>query len=195
MGGLLALSRLIDAINIKVGRAVSWVILLVVIVSATNAVMRKGFDMSSNAWLEIQWYMFGTIFLLAAGYTLLRNGHVRVDILASRLSERGQVMVDIFGVLVFFLPVCLFILWLSIPMTIESYVQHEVSSNAGGLIRWPVKALIPLGFLLLCAAGISHLIKCIGFLNGACPNPNHPDSQKTSEELLAEEIAKSAPSK
>lgn len=195
MGGLLALSRLIDAVNVRVGRAVSWVILVVVVVSATNAVFRKAFDMSSNAWLEVQWYMFGMIFLLAAGYTLLRNGHVRVDIVAAKLSQRGHVTIDIIGLLVFFLPVCLFILWLSVPMAIESYVQHEVSSNAGGLVRWPVKALIPLGFILLSLAGVSHLIKCVGFLAGRCPNPLHAEGQKTAEELLADEIASAASSK
>ena len=195
MGGLLALSRLIDAVNVRVGRAVSWVILVVVVVSATNAVFRKAFDMSSNAWLEVQWYMFGMIFLLGAGYTLLRNGHVRVDVLASRLSPRGHATIDIIGVLFFFLPVCLFILWLSVPMAIESYVQHEVSSNAGGLVRWPVKALIPLGFVLLSLAGVSHLIKCVGFLAGHCPNPMHAEGEKTAEELLADEIASAASSK
>lgn len=195
MGGLLALSRLIDAINVRVGKAVSWVILVVVVVSSFNAVFRKAFDMSSNAWLEVQWYMFGMIFLLAAGYTFLRNGHVRVDILASRLSERGQIVIDIIGILAFFLPACMFILWLSVPMAIESYVHHEVSSNAGGLVRWPVKALIPLGFILLSLAGVSHLIKCAGFLMGKCPNPTHPEGHKTSEELLAEEIANAASSK
>ncbi|MAK54675.1 MAG: C4-dicarboxylate ABC transporter substrate-binding protein [Pusillimonas sp.] len=194
MRGLLALSRLIDGLNVTVGRLVSWVILIVVFVSATNAVFRKAFDMSSNAWLELQWYMFGAIFLLSAGYTLLRNGHVRVDIVNNKLSERKQVGIDIFGILVFFLPICLYVLYLSIPQAVESYVLHETSSNAGGLIRWPVKALIPAGFLLLSLAGISHLIKCIGFLCGQCPNPIRMET-KTQEEALAEEIAANATSK
>jgi TRAP-type mannitol/chloroaromatic compound transport system permease small subunit len=150
--------------------------------------------MSSNAWLELQWYMFGAIFLLSAGYTLLRNGHVRVDIVNNKLSERKQVGIDIFGILVFFLPICLYVLYLSIPQAVESYVLHETSSNAGGLIRWPVKALIPAGFLLLSLAGISHLIKCIGFLCGQCPNPIRMET-KTQEEALAEEIAANATSK
>ena len=194
MRGLLALSRLIDGLNVTVGRLVSWVILIVVFVSATNAVFRKAFDMSSNAWLELQWYMFGAIFLLSAGYTLLRNGLVRVDIVNNKLSERKQVGIDIFGILVFFLPICLYVLYLSIPQAVESYVLHETSSNAGGLIRWPVKALIPAGFLLLSLAGISHLIKCIGFLCGQCPNPIRMET-KTQEEALAEEIAANATSK
>lgn len=192
MRGLLAISRFIDGVNIRVGKMVSWVILIVVIVSATNAVSRKAFDMSSNAWLELQWYMFGAIFLLAAGYTLLNNGHVRVDIVNTSLSERTQIGIDIFGILVFLLPVCSLILWMSVPQAIESFVLGETSSNAGGLIRWPVKALIPLGFFLLCAAGVSHLIKCIGFLAGQCLNPNRPAGDQSAEERLAEEIAANA---
>ena len=195
MGALLRLSRLFDMINLWVGKAVSWVILIVVIVSSLNAVFRKAFDMSSNAWLEVQWYMFGMIFLLGAGYTMLKNGHVRVDVLAAKLSERRQIMVDIIGILVFYLPVCLFVLWLSVPMAIESYVHHEVSSNAGGLLRWPVKALIPLGFVLLSLAGVSHLIKCVGFLAGQCPNPTSASQNKSPEELLAEDISSAASSK
>ncbi|RII82493.1 TRAP transporter small permease subunit [Neopusillimonas maritima] len=195
MRGLLALSRFLDGVNTFVGRSVSWVILIVVIVSATNAVFRKAFDMSSNAWLELQWYMFGAIFLLASGYTLLKNGHVRVDIINARLSERTQVKIDIFGILVLFLPVCIYILLLSVPQAVDSYLLHETSSNAGGLIRWPVKALIPLGFLLLSAAGVSHLIKCVGFLAGQCPNPNRPEGSKTAEERLADEIAANAQAK
>lgn len=192
MRGLLALSRFIDEINTRVGRVVSWLILIVVVISSINAVFRKAFDMSSNAWLELQWYLFGAIFLLAAGYTLTRNGHVRVDILSSRLSDRGQAVIDVIGVLFFLLPVTIVVLWLSVPMVIESYQHHEVSSNSGGLIRWPVKALIPLGFALLLGAAVSHLIKCVGFLAGRCPSPHRGEGHKTSEELLAEEIAAEA---
>jgi len=191
MRSLLALSRLIDGLNRRVGAAVAWLILIVVVISATNAVFRKAFDMSSNAWLELQWYLFGAIFLLAAGYTLLNNEHVRVDVLASKLSERAQARIEIFGVLFFLLPICVMILKLSWPMVVESYVVHEVSSNSGGLVRWPVKALVPAGFVLLILAGVSHLIKLIGFLAGACPNPTRKHA-KTAEELLAEDIAQAA---
>jgi len=191
MRSLLALSRLIDGLNRRVGAAVAWLILIVVVISATNAVFRKAFDMSSNAWLELQWYLFGAIFLLAAGYTLLNNEHVRVDVLASKLSERAQAKIEIFGVLFFLLPICVMILKLSWPMVVESYVVHEVSSNSGGLVRWPVKALVPAGFVLLILAGVSHLIKLIGFLAGACPNPTRKHA-KTAEELLAEDIAQAA---
>ncbi|TFL14482.1 TRAP transporter small permease subunit [Pusillimonas caeni] len=192
MRSLLALSRSIDALSRLVGKAVGWVILVVVVISATNAVSRKAFDMSSNAWLELQWYLFGAIFLLAAGYTLLNNEHVRVDVLASKLSERAQIKIEIFGVLFFLLPVCCLVLWMAIPMFIDSYVSGEVSSNSGGLIRWPVKLLVPVGFALLILAAVSHLIKCIGFLAGACPNPTVKLHARTAEEQLAEEIARQA---
>lgn len=192
MRSLLSLSRLLDALNRGVGRFVSWLILIVVFISAGNAVSRKWFDMSSNAWLEVQWYLFGAIFLLAAGYTLLNNEHVRVDVLHAKLSERGQVKMEIFGVLVFLLPVCIMVCWLSWPVFVDSYVSNEMSSNSGGLVRWPAKLLIPVGFLLLILAGISHLIKCIGFLQGLCPNPLRRKGEKTAEELLAEEIARNA---
>lgn len=192
MRSLLSLSRVIDALNRGVGRIVSWLILIVVFISAGNAVSRKWFDMSSNAWLEVQWYLFGAIFLLAAGYTLLNNEHVRVDVLHAKLSERGQVKMEIFGVLVFLLPVCIMVCWLSWPVFVDSYVSNEMSSNSGGLVRWPAKLLIPVGFLLLILAGISHLIKCIGFLQGLCPNPLRRKGEKTAEELLAEEITRNA---
>lgn len=192
MRSLLALSCAIDALSRLVGKVVAWVILIVVLISATNAISRKAFDASSNAWLELQWYLFGAIFLLAAGYTLLNNEHVRVDVLATKFSERTQVKIEIFGVLVFLLPICGLILWTSIPMFIDSYVSGETSSNSGGLIRWPVKLLVPVGFSLLILAGLSHLIKCIGFLKGACANPLRRLNAKTAEELLAEEIAQQA---
>ena len=190
MQALLALSRLIDAVNNRVGQAVTWLTLLVVLVSATNAVVRKAFNVSSNAWLELQWYLFGAMFLLAAGYTLLKNEHVRVDILAQRLSRRTQVKIEIFGVLFFLLPACVLIMWLSWPMFMDSFLTHEQSSNSGGLVRWPVKLLIPVGFALLVAAGVSHAIKCIGFLKGACPDPMARAEGKSAEQELAEEIAR-----
>lgn len=192
MKALLALSRVIDAINRRVGRAVTWLILLAVIVSAANATIRKLFNVSSNAWLELQWYLFGAVFLLAAGYTLLKNEHVRVDVLASRFSRRTQIKIEIFGVLFFLLPMALIIMWLSWPVFIDAFVNNEQSSNAGGLVRWPAKLIIPIGFALLVAAGISHLIKCIGFLRGECPDPTHVATGKSAEELLAEEIARQA---
>jgi TRAP-type mannitol/chloroaromatic compound transport system permease small subunit len=192
MQALLALSRGIDAINLRMGRAVSWVTLLVVLVSAGNAIMRKIFHDSSNAWLELQWYMFGAMFLLTAGYTLLTNDHVRVDIIASRLSRRAQIGIEIFGVLFFLMPACLLIMYLSWPVFMDSYLSNEYSSNSGGLIRWPVKLLIPVGFALLVLAGLSHLIKCVGFLMGRCRDPREREGAKSAEEELAEEIAREA---
>jgi len=188
MRSLLALSRAIDRLNEWVGRLAIWLVLVVVLVSAGNAVLRKTLSLSSNAWLELQWYLFGSIFLLMAGYTLLRNGHVRVDILSGRLSRRGQIAVEIFGVIFFLLPMAVLILVLSWPMFVEAWVSNETSSNAGGLVRWPAKLLIPVGFSLLVMAALSHLIKCVGFLLGQCPDPT-ARAGPSEEELLAAEIA------
>jgi len=192
MNALLALSRAIDVINRRVGQAVTWLILLAVLVSAINATVRKVFNVSSNAWLELQWYLFGGVFLLAAGYTLLKNEHVRVDVLASRFSRRTQLLIEILGVLFFLLPMAILIMWLSWPFFMDSFVNLEQSSNAGGLVRWPAKILLPIGFALLVAAGVSHLIKCIGCLAGRCPDPRDTHSGKSAEEALADEIAQDA---
>jgi TRAP-type mannitol/chloroaromatic compound transport system permease small subunit len=188
----LALSRLIDNLNTKVGQTVTWLTLIVVLVSAGNATVRKVFHSSSNAWLELQWYLFGAIFLLAAGYTFLRNEHVRVDIVAQQFSKRTQLIIEIVGVVLFLFPACVLIFWLSIPFFYDSFSLNELSSNSGGLIRWPAKLLIPVGFALLILAGISHLIKCIGFLKGVCPDPTARAHGKTAEEELAEEILRQA---
>lgn len=190
MKALLGFARVVDTINEWVGRVVIWLVLIVVLVSAGNAVIRKTFSMSSNAWLELQWYLFGAMFLLMAGYTLLRNGHVRVDILSSMLTRRKQIAIEIFGVLFFLLPMAILILALAWPMFVDAWVSNEMSSNAGGLIRWPAKLLIPVGFMLLVLAALSHLIKCVGFLIGACPDPM-ARSGPSEEELLAAEIAAS----
>jgi len=179
-------------LNVKVGQIIIWLTLIVVLVSATNAVVRKVLHTSSNAWLELQWYLFGAIFLLAAGYTFLRNEHVRVDVVSQNFSPRTQVKIEIFGILFFLFPACILIFWLSLPFFYESLVLHELSSNTGGLIRWPAKLLIPVGFGLLILAGVSHLIKCIGFLVGACPNPIARHEGKSAEEELAEEILRQA---
>ncbi|MGB6102437.1 MAG: TRAP transporter small permease subunit [Pusillimonas sp.] len=192
MKALFTLSRAIDQINRRLGRAVAWLILVAVIVSASNATVRKLFNVSSNAWLELQWYLFGAVFMLAAGYTLLKNEHVRVDVFAQRLSRRTQIKIEIIGVLLFLFPACFVIMWLSWPVFMDAYVNNEQSSNAGGLVRWPAKLLIPIGFALLIAAGLSHLIKCVGYLRGECPDPTNTHTGKSAEELLAEEIARAA---
>lgn len=188
----LRLSRIIDALNTLVGRAVTWLTLVVVLVSAGNAVVRKLLHTSSNAWLELQWYLFGAIFLLAAGYTFLRNEHVRVDVLSQRFSRRTQAKIEIFGVLFFLLPACALVFWLSLPFFYESFILSEKSSNTGGLIRWPVKLLIPVGFTLLILAAVSHLIKSIAFLKGVGPDPLARLEERTAEEILADEIREMA---
>ena len=168
---LLAFSQLIDALNDRVGRAIGWLVLAAVLVSAGNAVMRYSFSLSSNAWLEIQWYLFSAIFLLGAGYTLKKNEHVRIDVIAGRFSKRGQARIDILGGLLFLMPMAVIIMYLSWPMFMQSYLGHEISGDAGGLIRWPVKLLIPVGFALLVLQGLSEIIKRIAYLRGAIPDP------------------------
>jgi TRAP-type mannitol/chloroaromatic compound transport system permease small subunit len=168
---LLALSRLIDALNERVGRLVCWLVLAAVLVSAGNATVRYAFNLSSNAWLEIQWYLFSAVFLLCAGYTLLHNEHIRIDVIAGRLSKRAQTWIDIFGCVFFLLPMALVILWLAWPVFMDAYTHNEVSGDAGGLVRWPVKLLMPAGFLLLALQGASELIKRIAFLLGLIPDP------------------------
>lgn len=189
MNFLLSISKGIDLLTTAVGKAVTWVTLIVVVISAGNAIVRKVFHLSSNAWLEIQWYLFGVIFLLAAGYTFLKNEHVRVDILNQKFSRRTQIVIEIIGVLLFMLPACLLILYLSWSFFELSYATNEQSSNPGGLVRWPVKILIPLGFGLLSLAGISHLIKCVAFLARKGPDPLAPSMGISAEEQLALEIA------
>ena len=174
MRSLLAVSRAIDAINQAVGRTLIWLVLAMVLLSAGNAASRYLFSISSNAWLELQWYLYAAVFLLCAGYTLLHNGHVRIDILSSRLSARANAWIDIFGALFFLLPVSLYLIWLSWPMFANAWSSGEVSSNAGGLIRWPARLLIPVGFFLLSLQGISELIKRATFLSGDLPKPPPP---------------------
>ena len=166
MSFLLSLSRFIDALNEKIGLAISWALLLAVLICSGNALVRYAINTSSNAWLEIQWYLFGAIFLLASSYTLKRNEHVRIDVVVGRLSKRTQVWIDVFGFVFFLLPATLLILYFAVPFAMESIRNQEVSSNAGGLILWPAKALIPVGFLMLTLQGLSELIKRIGFLMG-----------------------------
>jgi TRAP-type mannitol/chloroaromatic compound transport system permease small subunit len=186
---LLAFSRLVDRLNAWVGRIVSWLVLLSVLVSSGNAMIRYSLNTSSNAWLELQWYLFSAVFLLCAGYTLLRNEHVRIDVVASRLLPRTIAWIDIFGTVFFLMPIVVIILWLSVPVVIESYHRHEVSSNAGGLLRWPVKVLIPIGFTLLLLQAISEFVKRIAFLLGQIPDPGVkiPDHSQISDEISSGE--------
>ena len=171
MSLLLQLSRAIDALNRFVGKFVIWLILASTLISAINAVVRKLFNVSSNAYLEIQWYLFAAVFLLGAGYAFLQNAHVRIDVLASRLSMRTRNIIDIVGIVLFMLPMCWFMIEFSWPLVKNAYLSNEMSSNAGGLIRWPVYALVPAGFTLLGLQAISELIKRVAFLRGLAPNP------------------------
>lgn len=190
MSALLSLSRLIDRLNEKVGHIFLWLVLATVLISAANAVVRKVFNYSSNAFLEIQWYFFSTIFLFLAGYTLLRNEHVRIDVIAGRLSKRAQIWIDIFGTLFFLLPMAILLGWLGWPVFVEALERHEVSTNAGGLIIWPARLLVPIGFVLLALQGVSELIKRVAFLRGLIPDPTEKRGEKTAEEQLAEEIVR-----
>jgi TRAP-type mannitol/chloroaromatic compound transport system permease small subunit len=188
MQGLLRIARAIDWLNERVGRTIIWLVLIAVLISAGNAAVRKAFDMSSNAWLEVQWYLFSAIFLLGAGYTLLRNEHVRIDVLLHRLPKRTQIYIDIFGLLLFLLPAALLIASESWPLLVKAYRSGEMSENAGGLIRWPVYALVPIGFALLALQGVAELIKRIAFLKGLIDDPTRKKVEKTVEEELAEAI-------
>ena len=187
---LLSLSRLIDALNDRVGRAAYWLILVAVLVSAGNAVIRYAFNRSSNAWLEVQWYLFSAVFLFCAGYALLHNQHVRIDVISGHLSKRAQAWIDIVGTLLFLLPMAVMIMWLSWPVFVDAYASHEVSTNAGGLIIWPARLMVPVGFFLLVAQGVSELIKRIAFLRGLLAEPAEKHEGPSEAEALAEAIRK-----
>lgn len=187
---LLSLSRLIDALNERIGRTIYWLILVAVLVSAGNAVVRYAFNRSSNAWLEIQWYLFSAVFLFCAGYTLLHNQHVRIDVITGHLSKRAQAWIDVIGTLLFLLPMAVTIMWLSWPVFIDAYRSNEISTNAGGLTVWPARLMVPVGFFLLVLQGLSELIKRIAYLCGLIPDPVDKDEGPSPEEQLAEELRK-----
>jgi TRAP-type mannitol/chloroaromatic compound transport system permease small subunit len=182
------LSGLIDALNERVGKLVYWLILAAVLVSTGNAIVRYSFNVSSNAWLEIQWYLFSAVFLFCAGYTLLHNQHVRIDVITGHLSKRVQTWIDILGTLFFLLPMAIAIMWMSWPVFVDAYQSDEVSANAGGLPVWPGRLMLPVGFLLLVLQGLSELIKRIAFLRGLIPDPSEKDAGPTAEELLAADL-------
>jgi TRAP-type mannitol/chloroaromatic compound transport system permease small subunit len=200
MQALLKLSRLIDALNGHVGRLIYWLVLVAVLVSAGNAISRYALNQSSNAWLEIQWYLFSAIFLFCSGYTLLHNQHVRIDILSGRLSARARAWIDVLGTIFFLLPMAIGIMWLSWPVFIDAYTRGEVSTNAGGLIIWPARLMLPIGFFLLVIQGFSELIKRVGFLRGLIPDPTEKfEKEVTAEEELIlamkQELEKQGPAK
>ncbi len=190
MDFLLRFSGLIDGFTERVGRLTYWLILVAVLVSAGNAVVRYVFNVSSNAWLEAQWYLFSAVFLFCAGYALLHNQHVRIDVISGRFSKRVQTWIDIFGTIFFLLPMALTIMWLSWPVFVDAYTHHEISTNAGGLIVWPARLMVPVGFFLLVIQGLSELIKRIAFLRGLIPDPTDRHEGPSAEEQLAAEIRK-----
>ena len=190
MNALLGFSRGVDRLNEAVGKATIWLILIVVVISAGNAVFRYAFDWSSNGLLEIQWYLFSAIFLFCAGYVLNKNEHIRIDVIAGRLSPRAQNWIDVFGIVVFLLPMVIMTMLLSWPVFMNAWHTGEVSANPGGLIRWPVRLLLPVGFFLLLLQGLSELVKRIAFLTGNGTNPLDRTKARTAEEELAEEIRK-----
>ncbi len=192
MNILLALSRAIDAINERVGRLTMWLVLASVLISAINAIVRKAFSIGSNAFLEIQWYLFAAVFMLGVGYVMLKNAHVRIDFISSRLSKRTNAIIDAVGIVVFTIPLSIIMIDLGWPLFMSAFKSGEMSQNAGGLIRWPVLLLVPLGFAILLAQASSELIKRVAYLQGALDEPFTPTGEKSEEERLAEELAKEA---
>lgn len=189
MQPLLGFSRLIDAVTERIGKAVSWLILVAVLVSAGNAVIRKVFNMSSNAWLEAQWYLFGAAFMLAAAYTLRQNEHIRIDIVYGTFSRRVQHWIDLFGHVFFLMPFVLLMVYYLVPYVRMSYLSGEISSSAGGLIIWPAKAILLVGFILLALQGISETIKKIAVMTGRMDDPTpHVPTHAPLDEAVAPEV-------
>ncbi|MCA0405097.1 MAG: TRAP transporter small permease subunit [Proteobacteria bacterium] len=189
MNSLLKVSGLIDAINERVGSVIKWCILAAVVISTVNAIIRKVFNNSSNAWLEAQWYLFAAVFMLGAAYTFLRNEHIRIDIVTSNFSKRTRDWIDVIGHVLFLLPFCWIMIWHGIPFFLRSYSIGEASMNAGGLVQWPAKVLIPAGFILLFAQGISELIKRIAIIRGLIEDTStalggHAAAEAEAERLL-----------
>jgi TRAP-type mannitol/chloroaromatic compound transport system permease small subunit len=191
MSQLLKISRLIDALTTLIGKLAMWLILATTLISAGNAIIRKVFGTSSNAWLEIQWYLFAAVFMLGSGYAFLRNAHVRIDFISSRFSARTRNWVDIGGIIIFVFPLCYMMFVEGWPLFQQALTSGEMSSNAGGLIRWPIYALIPFGFGLLFVQSLSELIKRAAFLSGNGPDPlahdGPSDEERLAQQLLEEE--------
>ena len=195
MSALLGFSRVVDSFNELIGKLIRWLVLAAVLISAGNAIVRKAFNIGSNAYLEVQWYLFAGVFMLGAGYAFLRNAHVRIDFISSKLSKRANAIIDILGIVVFVIPLCLILITLSWPFFVNAWNTGEMSSNAGGLIRWPVYLLVPVGFSILLVQSLSELIKRVAFLRGLIAEPISVESTKSDEELLAEELAAEAAKK
>lgn len=194
MNALIAYSRAMDWLTERIGRSLYWLLLAAVLISTVNAIVRRAFDMSSNAYLEAQWYLFAAVFMLGAGYAFLHEQHVRIDVLAGRLSRRTQVWIDVVGIVVFLLPLCVGVAWMALPSVMTAIETREVSANPGGLIRWPLYILVPVGFVLLALQALSELFKRIAFLAGRGPDP-HAKPEATDEDLLLEELKREAEAK
>lgn len=192
MAPFLPLSRFIDAISIGLGKFVMWLILAATAISAGNAVLRKTFNIGSNAYLEIQWYLFAAVFMLGVGYVMLKNAHVRIDFVATHLSKRANATIDAIGIVMFTIPLAIIMVNLGWPIFARAFMSGEMSQNSGGLIRWPVVMLVPLGFALLIMQAISELIKRLAFLTGDLAEPFSLEHEKSAEEMLAEELAAEA---
>jgi len=195
LDALLKLSAAVDAITNLIGKLIRWLVLGSVLISAGNAIIRKIFNISSNGFLEIQWYLFAGVFLLGSGFAFMRNVHVRIDFISSKLSKRTNTIIDILGIIVFIVPLCLMMVWLSWPLFSNALATGEMSQNAGGLIRWPAYLLMPLGFGLLLVQALSELVKRFAFLKGLRDEPMSVEAVKSDEEILAEELAAQAAKK
>jgi TRAP-type mannitol/chloroaromatic compound transport system permease small subunit len=192
VAALLKLSKFIDALSEWLGKLTIWLVLAAVLISAGNATIRKIFNVSSNAWLEIQWYLFSGVFMLAVGYVLLKNAHVRIDFISSKLSKRTNAIIDAIGIVVFTIPLSIIMIDLGWPLFQRAWDGGEMSQNAGGLIRWPVLLLVPLGFGVLCMQALSELIKRMAFITGHRSEPFSVEDGRSDEERLAEELAAEA---
>jgi TRAP-type mannitol/chloroaromatic compound transport system permease small subunit len=189
---LLKLSGLIDRMNELLGKVIMWLVLAAVLISAGNAIVRKAFNIGSNAFLEIQWYIFAAVFMLGVGYVMLKNAHVRIDFISTKLSKRTNAWIDAIGIVIFTIPLSIIMIDLGWPLFARALQSGEMSQNAGGLIRWPVLMLVPLGFAILLAQAVSELIKRIAFLKGLRSEPFSEEHTKSDEEILAEELAAEA---
>jgi TRAP-type mannitol/chloroaromatic compound transport system permease small subunit len=195
VGALLKLSKLIDSVNEWIGKLTMWLVLGAVVISAGNATLRKAFNIGSNAWLEIQWYLFAAVFMLGVGYVMLRNAHVRIDFISGKLSKRTNAIIDAVGIVVFTIPLAIIMINLGWPLFERAWSTGEMSQNAGGLIRWPVWMLLPLGFGILLLQASSELIKRIAFLTGHRSEPFSEADTRSEEERLADELAAMAAAK
>lgn len=195
MTPLLKLSGLIDRLNELLGKVIMWLVLAAVLISAGNAIVRKAFNVGSNAFLEIQWYIFAAVFMLGVGYVMLKNAHVRIDFISTKLSKRTNAWIDAIGIVIFTIPLSIIMIDLGWPLFARALQSGEMSQNAGGLIRWPVLMLVPLGFAILLVQAVSELIKRIAFLKGLRAEPFSDEHARSDEEILAEELAAEAAKK